>query len=93
MTGPGGAQLNYQLFLDSTRTTNWDNTRNYDLTGNGNANIIVYGQMPTGKSAVPGTYTDTISSGRASFSITATVQSSCLISTTALNFGTYARTR
>jgi spore coat protein U-like protein len=89
MTGPGGAELNYQLFLDSARTTNWGNTTNNELTGNGNTNITVYGQIPSGQTAVPGTYTDTVSSDTTSFTVTAVILASCAITATAMNFGTY----
>lgn len=39
MTGPGGATLSYQVFLDAARTVNWGNTTTDEMTGTGNANV------------------------------------------------------
>lgn len=89
MTGPAGKTLNYQLFTDSARTNNWGNTTGNELTGTGNTNITVYGQMAAGQSPTPGTYTDTVTSATASFTITVVVPASCTISATALAFGNY----
>ena len=89
MTGPGGAQLDYQLFLDSARTINWGNTTNNELSGNGDTNFYVYGRISAGQTAVPGTYTDTISSSSSSFTVIAVIQASCAITASAMNFGTY----
>jgi len=90
MTGPGGATLNYQLFLDSTRTTNWGNTSGNELTGTGNANITVYGQIPAGQFVAQGTYTDTISTATTTFTVTVLIQAACTISANPLNFGNYS---
>lgn len=93
MTGPGGATLNYQLFLDAARTTNWGNTTGNEYTGVGtgfNQNVTVYSQIPAGQNVVPGTYTDTISSATASFQVTAVVEANCAISAAPLTFGSYA---
>jgi len=64
MTGPASALLKYSLFSNSTRTTNWGNTVHTDTvagTGTGSAqSLTVYGQVPAGQSAGPGSYTDTI---------------------------------
>jgi spore coat protein U-like protein len=85
-----GGTLNYQLFTDSARTSNWGNTTGTDLAGNGSLNITVYGQIPAGQYATPGTYTDTVSSDTTSFAVTAVVQAYCTVSATSLTFGTYA---
>jgi spore coat protein U-like protein len=90
MTGPGGATLNYALFTDSARTNNWGNTTGNELTGTGNANITVYGQMPAGQTAAPGTYTDTVDSATTSFTITVVIQASCSLTASNLAFGNYA---
>jgi spore coat protein U-like protein len=91
MTGPGGAELNYQLFRDAARTLNWGNNSGVDtVAGTGNATINIYAQVLAGQLIAPGTYTDTISSATASFSVTAVVPAACTISATVLNFGNYS---
>jgi spore coat protein U-like protein len=90
MTSLGGATLNYQLFTSAARTTNWGNTTGNELTGNGDANITVYGQITAGQTVAPGTYTDTISTATTSFTVTVMIQATCTISATALNFGNYS---
>jgi spore coat protein U-like protein len=65
----GGAALNYKLLRGSYRGSNWGDTihgqsHNTDTvhgTGTGTTqNLTVYGVIPAGQTAVPGTYTDTI---------------------------------
>lgn len=90
MTGPGGVTLNYQLFTDAARTVNFGNTTGNELSGTGNANITIYGQIPAGQFITPGTYTDTVSSATASFTVTAVVQPTCTIAANLLAFGTYS---
>ena len=90
MTGPGGVRLNYQLFLDAARTINFGNTTGNELTGTGNTSITIYGQIPAGQFIAPGTYTDTVSSTTASFTVTAVVQATCTIIANPLAFGTYS---
>ncbi|HEY2858526.1 MAG TPA: spore coat protein U domain-containing protein [Terracidiphilus sp.] len=90
LTGPGGAQLNYTLFQDAARTTVWGDTATTEESGSGNTTQTIYGQVFAGQFAVPGTYTDTVSSVTSSFTVTATVQATCSISATSLAFGTYA---
>lgn len=92
MTGTGGATLNYQLFTDAAHTNNWGNTTGNMLTGTGTTNITVYGQIPAAQSAIPGTYTDTVSSATTQFTVTAIIQATCTVSATSLTFGTYAGT-
>jgi spore coat protein U-like protein len=59
MTGPGSALLNYGLYSDSTRTTNFVTTAS--ITGNGAAQpITVYGQVAASQYPAPGSYADTI---------------------------------
>jgi spore coat protein U-like protein len=64
MTGPASALLNYAMFSNSTRTTNWGQTVGTDTvtgTGNGAAQALtVYGQVTAGQFVAPGAYTDTI---------------------------------
>ena len=64
MTGPAGFSLNYSLFSDPTRTTNWGNTVGTDTvsgTGNGGVQIVnVYGRIPASQSPAVGGYADTI---------------------------------
>jgi spore coat protein U-like protein len=90
MTGPGGAEIAYQLFQNATRTTNWGNTQTTDLNGNGNTNITVYGQIAAGQYVAQGTYTDTISTATTSFQVTVVIQAACTISANNLAFGNYS---
>ena len=64
MTGSGGATINYSLYSNSTRTTNWGNTVGTDTvagTGSGVAqNYTVYGQVPAQTTPAPATYSDTV---------------------------------
>jgi len=101
MTGPGSAKLNYQLFQNSTHTTNWGNTvgtNTLTVSGTGAKANTVYALMAAGQAPTPGTYTDTITVSVVStlgtqtgtFSVTATVAASCTLSAAALGFGTYS---
>lgn len=61
----GADALNYSLYSDAGRSTNWGNTVGTDTvsdTGTGSAQTItVYGRVPSGQETVPtGTYADTI---------------------------------
>ncbi|MGC1422516.1 MAG: spore coat protein U domain-containing protein [Terracidiphilus sp.] len=90
MTGPFGATLNYALFRDSARTQNWGNTTDTELTGTGNTNVTVYGQISATQHVISGTYTDTIHTATTSFTVTVTIVAACTISASALSFGVYA---
>jgi spore coat protein U-like protein len=101
MTGPGSATLNYQMFQDSSRTTNWGNTSDI-VHGTGiigAQTLNIYPKAAAGQTVQPGTYTDTITvtvtnlpSGpvTTTFTVTATVPATCTLSASALNFGTYS---
>jgi spore coat protein U-like protein len=60
----GGSTINYSLYSDSGRTTNWGNTVGTDTvasTGNGAAqSFTVYGRVPPQTTPAPATYADTI---------------------------------
>lgn len=59
MTGAAGVFLNYGLFSDSARSSNFATTAS--ITGNGSGQTItVYGQVPAAQYVAPGAYTDTI---------------------------------
>ncbi|MGB6725553.1 MAG: spore coat protein U domain-containing protein [Terracidiphilus sp.] len=90
MTGPNGVELAYKLYTDATRTTNWGDTTGNELTGTGNANITVYGQITAGQAVPPGTYTDTMSTATTTFTVTVVITATCSISTGNLSFGNYA---
>ncbi len=64
MTSKASGTLNYQLFQDSARTTNWGNTVGTDTvsgTGTGASQTVnIYPSAPAGQSAAPGTYSDTV---------------------------------
>jgi spore coat protein U-like protein len=94
MTGPGGATLNYQIFQNSSRTINWGNTTGVDIysgTGSLVPQVInIYSEVTAGQVVAAGSYTDTISSATASFTVTATVAPSCTVSASALSFGNYS---
>jgi spore coat protein U-like protein len=89
MTGPGGVELSYELFTNAGRTTNWGNTTGNEVTGTGNTNITVYGQIPAGQNVAQGTYIDTVSSDTTSFTVVAEIQPQCTISANTLTFGAY----
>lgn len=102
MTGPGAATLSYQMFQNSSLTTNWGNTVGVDtVSGLGilTAQMInIYPQAAAGQTVAPGTYTDTITVSVAAllhttvtttFTVTATVVANCTISASALSFGNY----
>jgi spore coat protein U-like protein len=60
----GGVTVNYSLYSDSGRATNWGNTVGTDTvssTGTGALqSFTVYGQVPAQTTPAPATYTDTI---------------------------------
>jgi spore coat protein U-like protein len=59
----GSVLLGYKLFSNSGRTTNWGNSSGSWVSGTGSGiaqPLTVYGQIPAGESANPGSYTDTI---------------------------------
>jgi spore coat protein U-like protein len=60
----GSALVNYSLFSNSGRTTNWGNTVGTDtVSGNGIGSaqsLTVYGRIPPQTTPSPGTYNDTI---------------------------------
>ena len=64
VSGTPAVLLNYGLYSNSGRTTNWGMTVGTDTvtgTGSGAAQAItVYGQIPAGQLVAPGSYTDTI---------------------------------
>ena len=102
MTGPGGATLSYQMFQNSSHTTNFGNTVGTDTvagTGTGGAQTLqIYPQAAAGQNVASGTYSDTITitasdtfgPAYATFTVTATVAAACTISASALNFGNYS---
>ena len=89
MTGPNGVELSYKLYTNSTHTTNWGDTTGNELTGTGNANITVYGQITAGQTVPPGTYTDTMSTATTTFQVTVVIPASCTITASNLSFGNY----
>ena len=60
----GSNTLNYQLFQDSGRTTNWGNTVGTDTvntTGTGAAQpLTVFGRIPASQTSPTGSYSDTV---------------------------------
>ena len=60
----GGATINYSLYSNSGRTTNWGNTVGTDTvsgTGSGlGQSYTVYGRVPSQSTPAPATYSDTI---------------------------------
>jgi spore coat protein U-like protein len=102
----GSATLSYQMFQNSTHTTNWGNTAGTDTVSINSTSSVVtteYALLPAGQFPAPGTYTDTITititltakNGAIStgtFTVTATVVAYCQLSASALAFGTYSGT-
>lgn len=62
MTRNGGSEtIGYQLYLDSGRSTVWDNTTGLAVAGNGqSASYPVYGRVNTKSNPVSGVYKDTV---------------------------------
>jgi len=64
MKGSGSATIQYSLYSDSSRTTNWGNTVGTDTvssTATGSSqSFTVYGRIPPQTTPAPDTYTDTI---------------------------------
>ncbi len=101
MSGGSSATLAYQMFQNSSHTTNWGNTVGTNTvagTGTGKAQTYnIYAQLAAGQYDAPGSFTDTITASvtsslptaTAQYSVTATVAANCAISATALPFGTY----
>jgi spore coat protein U-like protein len=89
LTGPGGAELSYEVFQDAARTINWGNTTGTELTGTGNANLTFYGQILAGQYVAPGTYTDMLSTDTTNFSVSVTVAKDCGVTANNLAFGNY----
>jgi len=60
----GPTTIDYKMFRDSARTSNWGNAIGTDTlsgTGNGSAQTItIYGRVPAQATPLPGTYTDTV---------------------------------
>lgn len=60
----GTQKLNYNLYQDSGRTTNWGNTTGttvaFSTTGLGSDTLTVYGSIPAGQAPNAGAYTDTV---------------------------------
>ena len=60
----GGATINYSLYSNAGRTTNWGDTVGVDTvssTGNGaSQGFTVYGRVTAQTTPAPSTYTDTI---------------------------------
>ncbi|WP_234703203.1 spore coat U domain-containing protein [Sphingobium chlorophenolicum] len=61
----GASPLNYSLYSNAGRTTNWGNTSGSDTVSQTSAGITpmaftVYGRIPAQQSAASGNYTDTI---------------------------------
>jgi len=94
--------MSYEMFRDSAHTLNWGNNPPTDTvngTGTGSPQALtVYGLLPAGQYVNPATYTDTITVTITSslspttfqFGVNATALSTCAVSTTPLNFGTYS---
>jgi len=63
MTG-GAATIDYQMFSDTARTTNWGDTVATDTvssTGTGSTqSFTIYGRVPAQATPATGTYTDTV---------------------------------
>lgn len=64
MTGPASATIEYRLYQNAGRTSNFGNTPGSDTvggTGTGaGQTITVYGQVPTQSSPAPGAYSDVV---------------------------------
>jgi len=63
MTGPSGVLMQYFLYSNAARSTNWGNSTGSWVAGTGTGGaqtLTVYGQIPANQKTISGTYTDTI---------------------------------
>jgi len=64
ITGGGTETVEYGLFSDEARTTAWGNTLGDDTHGGtgtaGAQTVILYGRVPSGQTAVVGSFSDTV---------------------------------
>ena len=96
--------MNYNLYLDAANTIIWgDGTSGTQVLtftpvpGNINLTATIYGTIPAGLDVRPGTYNDTIQAtldwgtgiDQRFFTVTATVNAECTVSSTSVNFGGY----
>ncbi|MBD2131755.1 spore coat protein U domain-containing protein [Sphaerospermopsis sp. FACHB-1094] len=59
----GNGYINYNIYQNSARTTNWGNTvdTSPNVTGTGSAQVTtIYGRIPAGQAADATTYSDTV---------------------------------
>ena len=99
----GANQLGYAMYQDATRSTNWGNTIGVDArsgtttVSGGSATVLnIYATLTSLQYPTPGAYLDTIIASElnspgftGTFTVTATVQATCSISATTLDFGVY----
>lgn len=63
MQGPGGAFLDYGLYMDAARTERWGDTAQTGVSQNGNGQpqqLRVYGRVPPQAVSAAGNYSDTV---------------------------------
>lgn len=61
MLGNTADFLDYQLFSDSSRVTEWEGSTGVPYTGDGTAeDVTVYGRIPAGQLVPQGNYTDSV---------------------------------
>ncbi|BAN46596.1 hypothetical protein PCA10_08640 [Metapseudomonas resinovorans NBRC 106553] len=61
MTGPGSAQVAYNLYTSSSYLSVWDNSVGVTGVGNGSdQHLAVYGRVPAQATPAPGVYSDTV---------------------------------
>ncbi len=103
-TAAPATSMNYNLYRDAANTIIWGDgtggTQFLSFTpvpGNTVLDATIYGTIPPGLDVLPGTYTDTIQAtldwgtgiDQRFFTVTATVNPECTVSTTTVNFGAY----
>jgi spore coat protein U-like protein len=91
MTGAAtGFELQYRVFQDAAHTQNWGNTSGVDeATGTTWTPVTFYGLITAGQLPPPDTYTDTLNTATAHFTVSVTVAKACAISASNLAFNTY----
>ena len=90
LTGPGGAELSYNVYRNAAYSEIWEDTTGTEVTGTGNYDGTIWAELNGGQTGPPGTYTDTILTATESLVLTTVIEPACTIAANPLAFGNYA---